>query len=200
MDGGPYRPQRPVERRAVTRPTSTQRQPEELEIIDDEPPKATHHRPAPIHQPLKKEKSLRKFILPIVSLVIVLLIGVIGWLVFSQSKGSAGAPEIDSGKYQAVFFTNGQVYFGKLNSSNTDYMNLTDIYYLQNQSTEQAAEGQNPQETATEQNGVQLIKLGDEIHGPEDKMIISKDQVLFYENLKTDGKVAKSIEQYKASK
>lgn len=44
---------------------------------------------------------------------------------------------------------------------------------------------------------MQLIKLGDEIHGPEDEMILSKDQVLFYENLKTDGKVAQSIEKYK---
>ena len=40
-------------------------------------------------------------------------------------------------------------------------------------------------------------KLGQEIHGPEDEMIISKDHVLFYENLKSDGKVSQSIEQYK---
>ncbi len=195
MDGGPYRPQRPVDRRAVTRPAATQRQPEELEIIDDEP--KVVHRPTPVHHAPKKEKSLKKFILPIIALLIVIIIGLIGWMVFSKSQASSG-PAIDTGKYQAVFFTNGQVYFGKLSSVNSEYMSLTDIYYLQTQASE-STEAKNPQETATDQNGVQLIKLGDEIHGPEDKMVISKEQMLFYENLKTDGKVAKSIDQYKSS-
>lgn len=31
-------------------------------------------------------------------------------------------------------------------------------------------------------------------------MIISKDQVLFYENLKTDGKVTQSIKKFKDNK
>jgi hypothetical protein len=42
-----------------------------------------------------------------------------------------------------------------------------------------------------------LIKLGKEVHGPEDAMIINRDQVQFYENLKSDGEVAKLIDQYK---
>ena len=46
---------------------------------------------------------------------------------------------------------------------------------------------------------MQLIKLGSEIHGPDDEMIINKDQVLFFENLKTDSTVAKSIASYQKS-
>ena len=104
---------------------------------------------------------------------------------------------IDSSKYQAVFFTNGQVYFGKLKNQGSDYLHLSDVYYLQ---TNADATSENPQQsTSTDQGNVQLIKLGDEIHGPEDEMIISKDQVLFYENLKTDGKVSQSIQEYKNS-
>jgi hypothetical protein len=198
MDGGPYRPQRPVDRRVASRPASPQRQPEELEIVDDEPPK-TSYRPVPTHQSPKKPSPLKKFGIPAAIVIGVLLVAGIAWFLVSQSQKGSAAPEIDSSKYQAVFFTNGQVYFGKLKASNSDYMNMTDIFYLQNQSA-QATDAKNPQETSSDQNGVQLIKLGDEIHGPEDKMIISKDQVLFYENLKTDGKVAKSIEEYKASK
>ncbi|MBI3889034.1 hypothetical protein HY312_00445 [Candidatus Saccharibacteria bacterium] len=196
MDGGPYRPQRPVDRRAVNRPAATQRQPDELEIVDDEP--KVVHRPTPVHHAPKKENSLKKFIVPISAVVAIIIIAAVGWLIYSKSQNTAVAPQIDSSKYQAVFFTNGQVYFGKLSSVNSEYMSLTDIYYLQTQATDKA-DAQNPQQTATDQNGVQLIKLGDEIHGPEDKMVISKEQMLFYENLKTDGKVAKSIDQYKST-
>ena len=45
---------------------------------------------------------------------------------------------------------------------------------------------------------VQLVKLGSEIHGPDDAMIINKDQLLFFENLKKDGKVTDSINKYKS--
>ncbi len=98
------------------------------------------------------------------------------------------ASTIDGGKQQAVFFTNGQVYFGKLRVINNEYMKLTDIYYLQ----AKTANADNPQQTSNGSD-VQLIKLGDEIHGPEDEMVFSKSQVLFFENLKPDGNVSKTI-------
>lgn len=197
MDGGPYRPQRPVERRTAARPVSTQHQSSELEIVDDEPRQP--HKPTPTKY--QQQKSSRGKIALIVAGIVgfIAIAGVVGWIAFSQLNKTSAVPSIDTSKYQAVFFTNGQVYFGKLSTADGDYMSLTDVYYLQTQASGES-DAQNPQETATEQNGVQLIKLGDEIHGPEDEMIISKEQVLFYENLKTDGKVAKSIEQYKTSK
>lgn len=131
----------------------------------------------------------------IVGVVVVLLL-LIGWWFFIRSSSVAG--NIDSGKVQAVFFTNGQVYFGKLRVVNSDYMKLTDIYYLQ---TKTAQSGENPQETSTESSSnVELIKLGDEIHGPEDEMIFSKDQVLFFENLKKDGNVSSTIQKYQEQK
>jgi hypothetical protein len=77
-------------------------------------------------------------------------------------------------------------------------MKLSDIYYLQAQAA--ANESENPQETSSKSSDVQLIKLGNEVHGPEDEMIISKDQILFFENLKTDGKVSDSIKQYQSQK
>ena len=114
---------------------------------------------------------------------------------------SSTAAAIDSSKYQAVFFTNGQVYFGKLHTLNNNYMKLTDIFYLQAKDPSTNADSKNPQETSTQQSpDVQLVKLGNEVHGPVDEMIISKDQMLFFENLKKDGKVAASIGQYKNPK
>jgi hypothetical protein len=45
-----------------------------------------------------------------------------------------------------------------------------------------------------------LIKLGNEVHGPEDSMVIERSQVLFFENLKNDGKVVDSINKYQNKK
>lgn len=113
---------------------------------------------------------------------------------YKQQNGTT----IDSSKYQAVFLTNGQVYFGKLHRTG-DYYKLTNVYYLQ---ASQSSDGSsnNPQQAATANSGVQLIKLGNEVHGPEDAMIIDKAQVLFFENLKNDGKVVDSITKYQSKK
>ncbi len=126
-----------------------------------------------------------------VLLVVVAGIVLIGLLLYRSQT----TPGIDGSKYQAVFMTNGQVYFGKLKALNGQYMQLSDIYYLQTSSTTDSESLQNA--AASSAADVQLIKLGNEVHGPEDQMVIAKDQILFFENLKVDGKVAKSIAEYK---
>lgn len=98
---------------------------------------------------------------------------------------------IKTNEFQALFLTNGQVYFGKLGNLDARYVTLTDIYYLQVQ--------QNQQGTAADLNSqsqVSLAKLGSELHGPEDKMSVASNQVLFWENLKPDSKVVKAITAY----
>lgn len=151
------------------------------------------------HHIAKEDASKKKIIVPILVVIAIVILVISGLLLWS--KGGKGAAGIDSSKYQAVFFTNGQVYFGKLTSLNDNYMKMTDIFYLQTQGQAESDDKNNPQETSTDQNSsVQLIKLGNEVHGPEDEMIISRDQVLFYENLKNDGKVTQIIAQYKDNK
>lgn len=199
MDGGQFRPPRPVGRRVVSRPEPTQRQPEEVQqpVAKLEQPKTVHRTvAAPHHTAAKEEGFFQHLKIPLIIVAVVLVLGIAGAAVWT--KMSAAGLAVDSSKYQAVFFTNGQVYFGKLQPFNAEYMKLTDIYYLQTQAPEEA-NPENPQQTATDQNNVQLIKLGDEIHGPQDEMVISKAQVLFYENLKSDSKVAQSIDQHKQS-
>jgi hypothetical protein len=100
---------------------------------------------------------------------------------------------VDTAKNQAVFLTNGQVYFGKVTSITDQYVNLVDIYYLNSQQQE----GTNSQQQ-NQQTNFSLVKLGCELHGPADQMVINRDQVSFWENLKTDGKVAKAIDQFKS--
>lgn len=192
MDKGrPFRAPQPTDRRVASRPSSTVRQQEDP-ILETTPPKASSGEPKP-------EKESPKYLMYIlIAAVSLILIGALAWFAWSGIRGSNTA--IDSSKYQAVFFTNGQVYFGKLQILGSDQMRLTDVYYLQNQqTTTNESDSENPQETASDQGDVQLIKLGNEIHGPEDEMIISRDQVLFYENLKPDGKVSQSISEHKSS-
>ncbi|MFH0987981.1 MAG: hypothetical protein V1763_01250 [Parcubacteria group bacterium] len=96
--------------------------------------------------------------------------------------------------YQAVFLANGQVYFGRATHLNGDYVKLTDIYYLQVQSALQPA-------TTTDKNKEQLMlmKLGNELHGPLDKMLINREQISFIEDLRSDSRVVAAIAQYKAT-
>lgn len=103
---------------------------------------------------------------------------------------------IKSKQYQALFLTNGQVYFGKVSQVDKSYVKVTDIYYLQVQQTVQPKDSS---AAAANNQQVSLAKLGGELHGPEDIMYVSRQQVLFWENLKTDGKVAKAIADYKAT-
>lgn len=194
----PSRMPRPSDRRVINRSgtTSSWQPAEEPQPVKAAPAASASRATSSHHSSSKEKKSSRKPILPFLIILTVVLLGIIGWLAFSGLRNAGTG--IDSGRYQAVFFTNGQVYFGKLAAFNDDYMKLTEIYYLQAQAGESGSE--NPQATNTDQNSnVQLIKLGEEIHGPEDEMIISKDQVLFYENLKTDSKVVQSIGQFKRS-
>lgn len=192
MDRGPFRTPQSSDRRATSRPEPVYRPSEEPQQRED---LHSAQRVAVPHGVSRSKRSAKRIVVPIVCAVVILAIAVGGWFAWPKLAGKTGAP-IDSGKYQAVFFTNGQVYFGKLQNYNGEYLKLTEIYYLQTQASA-SGESENPQQTSSDQNNVQLIKLGEEIHGPEDEMVISKDQILFYENLKENGKVAQSIEQYK---
>ena len=101
-------------------------------------------------------------------------------------------PAVDPNKLQAVFLSNNQVYFGHLANYSRDYITLTDIFYLRPADSLQ-------QNTAT-QSSLNLIKLGSELHGPEDMMYVPKAQVLFWENLKPDSQVAQAINGFAAKK
>jgi len=130
-----------------------------------------------------------------VLLVLVSLAG-LAWFANKALSSVMADNAIKTKEYQAVFLTNGQVYFGKVSKVDSSYVKITDIYYLQVQQTVQPKDSTS--NTANNQQ-VSLAKLGGELHGPEDVMYVSRQQVLFWENLKNDGKVAKAISDYKAS-
>lgn len=113
--------------------------------------------------------------------------------------GVSGVPTFKGSSYQAVFLTNGQVYFGKVQNANRNYVKVTDIYYLIQQQplqTQQPSEkGVSPAPSAPQ---FTLIKLGGELHGPEDEMVIARQQIMFIEGLREDGQVVQAIRNAKS--
>jgi hypothetical protein len=118
---------------------------------------------------------------------------IVALLVLLYFGGAKEQNYVDKTKEQAVFLSNGQVYFGKIKSVNKEYVDLQQIYYLN--VNQQVQPNQKTDNTAANQS-VSLVKLGCELHGPTDRMIINRDQVTFWENLKTDGQVTKAITQW----
>ncbi len=120
------------------------------------------------------------------SAIVAALIVIIGLGFFLKlSFGHGGAAR--SGLY-GVFLDNGQVYFGTIAQEDQKVLRLENIYYIQLKDT-------TTQDTS--QGDVSLLKLGNELHGPEDWMEINPEHVLFVERLKSDGKVAQAIASYK---
>ena len=146
-------------------------------------------------------KSNTKLIVSIVAVIVVVAVFVTAaWALWVKNDGGFTASvAVKKDQYQAVFLTNGQVYFGKLKNTSGDYLTLKDIYYLQVDSAIQPStkNGDVTTKSTDSNSNVQLIKLGNELHGPEDEMQVSKEQVLFWENLTNDGKVSKAIASYK---
>src|SRR6185503_10522087 len=137
----------------------------------------------------------------IVLLVVVIVIAVFGFLFRDRLFGAKGEGEVkgetttaEKSGYQAVFLTNGQVYFGKVSDMNDQYVKLNDIYYLQ--VTTPPLQGSADEAAAKQQQQLILVKLGLELHAPGDEMSINRDQILFIEDIKEDGEVMKKIREY----
>lgn len=129
----------------------------------------------------------------VISLIIV-SIAITAFVGYAVVGGINEGNSVDGDKYQAVFLSDGQIYFGKLSGLNKEYVVLEDIFYLQ---VEQEVQ---PDRTTSEaQTQISLAKLGNELHGPEDMMHINPEQILFWENLKDDGQVVSAITAYEES-
>ena len=180
IDGGLSRTPRPADRQPAPRPDLSRRQTEA--VVSPVQPEATSN-PRP-------RKGRAGMIIGLILGFVLLAAGIGGYWFLSRSQLST---QIDSGKYQAVFLSSGQVYFGKLTAVDSQYLKLSGVFYIQSQ---QDAASDEDQITTQESTGMQLIKLGEEVHGPEDTMVINRDQMLFFENLKSDGKVTQLIRQH----
>ena len=128
----------------------------------------------------------RIFVMLLVLIALILAVLVVRTQLFRAGIATLFAPSagevIDRNSYQAVFLTNGATYFGRLEPQGDQWFLLTDVFYL----------------SASDQGGTQLIKRGSEAQGPKEPMIISREQVLFIENLRDDGDIVTLIRKFKS--
>jgi hypothetical protein len=83
--------------------------------------------------------------------------------------------------YAAVLLDNNQVYFGKLTNADSEFPELTDVYYIQNQVNQETKEVKNV-----------LIRRGNEVHGP-DRMFLNERHIIMVEPVGPNSKVAQLI-------
>jgi len=84
--------------------------------------------------------------------------------------------------YHAVFLRSGDMYFGKI--SRFPKLTLSDVWFIQRNIDE-------------EQGGFNLMKYSNAIFGPEDKMEINKENVVWISKLRDDSQVVSFILQSK---
>jgi hypothetical protein len=134
-------------------------------------------------------KLVRAGVVTLLFCLTILVVATIFAVAFNKTNNQSKFVKSDD--YQAVFLTNGQVYFGNISDVNKDYIRLGNIFYL-TQNTTTSSSGQ----TTTDGNYT-LVKLGcQQIHDPLDEMVIQQNQVSFWENLNGSGKVVTSIKQF----
>jgi cytochrome c biogenesis protein ResB len=146
---------------------------------------------AHVPAPAKKGRISRTGVIVAVVAVLLVLGAAFAW------KMALTPNLVKKDQYQAVFLTNGQVYFGKLQSGGPQFLKLEDVYYLQTNQDPQKTDSNKTDGTNQTQT---LIRLGKEIHGPDNEMVISRDQVLFFENISNNGTVGKAIQSDKQKK
>lgn len=90
---------------------------------------------------------------------------------------------IDTSSYQMVYLTNGQVIFGKLQNTSGGYLVIKNPYTLQ-------ASGQTTNDAPTS-----IVKMSDQIYGPQDSVAVRSDNIISWQNLRSDSKVSQAIKK-----
>ena len=100
-------------------------------------------------------------------------------IVFAVRYWDFALPNFVQGRYQAVFLSNGQTYFGRFIDRIGPYVKIENAYYIQtNQVEDQSA----PPES-------RLIKRGNELHQPLPFVLIPRSAILFVEDLRADSPI-----------
>ena len=114
---------------------------------------------------------IARFILALA--MFVLLFAIVRWWDFSL-------PNVGAARYQAVFLSNGQTYFGRFVDRLGPYVKIENAYYIQ-----QTPAGED-QPQAPESR---LIRRGNELHRPLPYVFIPRTAILFVEDLTPDSAV-----------
>jgi hypothetical protein len=123
-------------------------------------------------------RSMQRAGLAILAAIVLIAIAFgIAALVGALRPSDSLAAAINSHEYQFVSLTNGESYFGKLTSPGGGFYYMRHVYTLSAQTSGKT--GTPLQRT--------LTKLVNEIHGPEDLVVINRTQIVYMENLRPNG-------------
>lgn len=137
------------------------------------------------------KKLVRMLVIKVISIVLVAVIFASMWWVFYKNYGD-GRDRMDyySSEYQAVFLSNSQVYFGKIVDRNSENIYLEEVYYLK-------VDSEKSLEEIEQEADMSILRIVNDIHGPEDSVELNKDNVLYVENLREDSEIVNAIQEYK---
>ncbi|MEO5948917.1 MAG: hypothetical protein ABIP74_00785 [Candidatus Saccharimonas sp.] len=132
---------------------------------------------------LKRKSRLIKIGALMGGLALVLAIALMTMLIMK----SQSMQQVDTNKYQVVYLTNGQAYFGKLQNTNGEYLVIKTPY------TVQTVAPATDSKTTTDQSTTTLLKVSAQVYGPEDSIAVKASQVTFWQNLRDDSKITQAI-------
>lgn len=92
--------------------------------------------------------------------------------------------------YSAVFLDNNQAYFGKISNRTDQYVILNDVYYLR---APASTEGQN------EGAKLDLVKRGQELHGPQGETLINREKIILIEEVGEQSQLMEAIKKAKSA-
>ncbi|MGI8967916.1 MAG: hypothetical protein ACR2GA_02280 [Chloroflexota bacterium] len=136
------------------------------------------------------EKAVLRVGLGVGAIVIATLLVVAGVAIGRNTTDSSTlAPStlvsnIDTSRFQAVFLSSNEVYFGRLGCGEDAFCTLRDVHRLT--VLPSAHPGQPVQRL--------LVRVTKDIHSPLDLMVINRSQILYVENLNPNGKVGRFLQ------
>ena len=114
-------------------------------------------------------------------------VGLLAGLTACDRGDRQKGPEITT-PYAAVMLDNNQLYYGKLANAGSEFPELTDVYYIQNQVNQE-----------TKAMTSVLMPRRNDVHGP-DRMFLNEHHIVLIEPVGTGSKVAQLIEADKQAK
>ena len=129
-------------------------------------------------------KISRKGVLTVALSILFVALVVVGSYIFFHRNDQ----RVMADRYQVVYLVTGQIYFGKLQNTSGQYMTLKNAY------TVQAPSSSSNESTGSVTAPSKILKVSQQVYGPDDSMAIRSDQVQFWQNLQPDSKVVKAIE------
>lgn len=127
----------------------------------------------------------------VVAGILILLLADANYGIFSVMRQNSASGT----KWQAVFLTNNQVYFGHLSPYGFGAFVLHNAYYIHTTQvpvTPSPTEKNPPAQPKTQTRN-ELVPATQDPQAPEDAMFIPKNQVLFWQNLRDDSPVVRTI-------